>query len=106
MTKEEIKIHKLTKSNTYLNRGKLDKSETYIKNIKNDYKDIYGSKGIKFCDNMQMKPRPTAKKNNRVIFTNKIEYSKSWKLLLIKAFILIKTIKKVATIYFLVNIYI
>ena len=35
MTKEEIKIHKLTKSNTYLNRGKLDKSDTYIKNIKN-----------------------------------------------------------------------
>jgi hypothetical protein len=41
---------------------------------------------------MQMKPRQTAKKNNRVIFTNKIEYSKSWKLLLIEAFILIKTI--------------
>jgi hypothetical protein len=39
MTKEEIKIHKLTQSNTILNRDKLDKSHTYIKNIKKDYKD-------------------------------------------------------------------
>ncbi len=76
MTKEEIKIHKLTQSNTILNRDKLDKRDTYIKNIKKDYKDIYGSKGIKFCDNMQIKPKPSAKKNNKVTFTNKIEYSK------------------------------
>ena len=76
MTKEEIKIHKLTQSNTILNRDKLDKRDTYIKNIKKDYKDIYGSKGIKFCDNMQIKPKPSAKKNNKVTFTNQIEYSK------------------------------
>ena len=77
MTKEEIKIHKLTKSNTFLNRGKLDKSDTYIKNIKKDYKDIYGSKGIKFCDNMQNQQKQSVKKKNKVTFTNKIEYSKS-----------------------------
>ena len=77
MTKEEIKIHKLTQSNTILNRDRLDKSHTYIKNIKKDYKDIYGNKGIKFCDNMQIKPKELAKKKNKVTFTNNIEYSKS-----------------------------
>ena len=77
MTKEEIKIHKLTQSNTIINRDKLDKRDTYIKNIKKDYKDIYGSKGIKFCDDMQIKPKTLAKKKNKVTFTNKIEYSKS-----------------------------
>ena len=82
MTKEEIKIHKLTQSNTILNRDKLDNSHTYIKNIKKDYKDIYGSKGIKFCDNMQNQQKQSVKKKNKVTFTNKIEYSKSWKVLI------------------------
>ena len=77
MTKEEIKIHKLTQSNTILNRDKLDKSHTYINNIKKDYKDIYGNKGIQFCDNMQIKRKESGKKKNKVTFTNQIEYSKS-----------------------------
>ena len=47
MTKEEIKIHKLTQSNTILNRDRLDKRDIYIKNIQKDYKDIYGNRGIK-----------------------------------------------------------
>ena len=77
MTKDEIKIHKLTQNNTLINRDRLDKRDTYIKNVKNDYKDIYGNKGIKFCDDMQIKPKQIAKKKNKVIFTNKIEFSKS-----------------------------
>ena len=60
-----------------MNRDRLDKSHTYIKNIKKDYKDIYGNKGIKFCDNMEIKPKLSAKKKNKVSFSNLIEYSKS-----------------------------
>ena len=77
MTKEEIKIHKLTQSNTNLNRDRLDKRDIYIKNIQKDYKDIYGTKGIKFCNDMQIKPKPSAKKKNKVSFSNKIEFSKT-----------------------------
>ena len=77
MTKEEIKIHKLTQSNTILNRDRLDKRDIYIKNIQKDYKDIYGNRGIQFCDNMEIKPKLSAKKKNKVSFSNLIEYSKS-----------------------------
>ena len=81
MTKEELKIHRLTQSNTLVNRDKLDKRDTYIKNIKNDYKDIYGNKGIKFCNDMQNIHKQSAKKQNKVSFSNKIEYSKSWNII-------------------------
>ena len=77
MTKEEIKIHKLTQSNTILNRDRLDKRDIYIKNITKDYKDIYGNRGIKFCNDMQIKPKPSPKKRNKVSFSDKIEFSKS-----------------------------
>ena len=77
MTKEELKIQRLTQANTMVNRDKLDKIDTYIKNMKNDYKDIYGNKGIKFCNDMQNITRQSQKKKNKVSFSNKIEYSKS-----------------------------
>ena len=77
MTKEEIKLHKLTQSNTILNRDRLDKRDIYIKNIQKDYKDIYGNRGIKFCNDMQIKPKPSPKKRNKVSFSDKIEFSKA-----------------------------
>ena len=77
MTKEEIRIHKLTQSNTILNRDRLDKRDIYIKNIRKDYGDIYGNKGIKFCNDMQIQTKPPVKKKNKVSFSNKIEFSKS-----------------------------
>ena len=77
MTKEEIKIQQLTERNTLLNRDKLDKRDKYINKFKKDYKDIYGNRGIQFCDNMEIKPKPSAKKKNKVSFSNLIEYSKS-----------------------------
>ena len=77
MTKEEIKIQKLTERNTLLNRDKLYKRDKYINKFKKDYKDIYGNRGIQFCDNMEIKPKQSAKKKNKVSFSNLIEYSKS-----------------------------
>ena len=61
MTKDEIKIHKLTQNNTIINRDRLDNRDTYIKNVKKDYKDIYGNKGIKFCDDMQINQKRATK---------------------------------------------
>ena len=77
LSKEEQKIYKLTQCNTILNRDMLDKRETYLKNVAIDYKNIYGIKGAKFCNNMQHLNKPNNKKNKRVQFTNIIEYSRN-----------------------------
>ena len=53
LTKEEQKLYKLTQCNTILNRDMLDKREAYLKNVAFEYKDIYGSKGVKFFNDMQ-----------------------------------------------------
>ena len=75
LTKEEKKIYKLTQCNTFLNRDMLDKSDIYVKNVVLDYKDIYGIKGVNFCNNMQKGRKLTYKKNCRVQFSNNIQYS-------------------------------
>ena len=54
LTTEEKKIYKLTQCNTILNRELLDKRDVYLKNVQNDYKDIYGNKGVQFCKVMQL----------------------------------------------------
>ena len=54
MTTEEKKLYKLTQCNTILNRELLDKRDVYLKNVQNDYKDIYGNKGVQFCKAMQL----------------------------------------------------
>ena len=77
LSKEEQKIYKLTQCNTILNRDMLDKRETYLKNVAIDYKNIYGIKGAKFCNNMQNLNKSNNKKNKRVQFTNIIEYSRN-----------------------------
>ena len=77
LTKKEKKIFKLTQCNTILNRDMLDKRETYLKNVIIDYKDIYGSKGVKFCNDMQNYNKSSPRKNRKVQFTNNIEYSRN-----------------------------
>ena len=77
LTKEEQKIYKLTQCNTILNRDMLDKREIYLKNVAFEYRDIYGSKGIKFCNDMQRYNKSNPKNNRRVQFTNNIEYSRN-----------------------------
>ena len=75
LTTEEKKIYKLTQCNTILNRELLDKRDAYLKNVQNDYKDIYGNKGVQFCKAMQQKKKTTNKKKSKVSFSNNIQYS-------------------------------
>ena len=78
LTQEEKKIYNLTQCNTLLNRDlldELDKRERYLKHIELDYKDIYGIKGIRFCDRMKSYAKSSPKKKFKVQFSNKIQYS-------------------------------
>ena len=75
LTTEEKKLYKLTQYNTILNRELLDKRDAYLKNVQNDYKDIYGNKGVQFCKAMQQKKKATNKKKSKVSFSNNIQYS-------------------------------
>ena len=77
LTKEEKKIYKLTQCNTFLNRDMLDKRDIYLKNVELDYKDIYGIKGLNFCNKMQKCCKSTPKKRARVQFSNNIQYSRN-----------------------------
>ena len=75
ITKEEKKVYKLTQINTLINRDMLDKREIYLKKAKAEYKDIYGNKGVKYCNDMQRKFKIKPQKNNKVKFSNSIQYS-------------------------------
>ena len=78
LTKEEKKIYNLTQCNTILNRDlsdKLDKRELYLKNVELYYKDIYGNKGVRFCNKMKNITKCSPKKNFKVQFSNNIQYS-------------------------------
>ena len=77
LTKEEQKLYKLTQCNTLINRDMLDKREAYLKNVELDYKDIYGVKGVKFCNNMQRCTKSNPKKKCKVQFSNNIQYSRN-----------------------------
>ena len=68
LTTEEKKLYKLTQCNTILNRELLDKRDVYLKNVQNDYKDIYGNKGVKFCKAMQKKKYLQIKKKIELVF--------------------------------------
>ena len=77
MTKEEQRLYKLTQCNTLLNRDFIDKSEAYMKNVELDYKDIYGIKGIKYCNDRQKCSKSIPKKKSKVQFSNDIQYSRN-----------------------------
>ena len=77
LTNEEQKLYKLTQCNTILNRDMLDKREAYLKNVAFEYKDIYGSKGVKFFNDMQKYNKSSPKKQRKVQFTDYIEYSRN-----------------------------
>ena len=53
------------------------KKEKYIKNKLTDYKEIYGNKGVQFCLNLQKKHKKNDKKQNKVQFSDNIEYSRN-----------------------------
>ena len=50
MTEEDIKLFELIKNNTITNRDILCKEKEYMKTLEPKYKEIYGDKGVKFCE--------------------------------------------------------
>ena len=50
MTEEDIKLFELIKNNTITNRDILSKEKEYMKTLEPKYKEIYGDKGVKFCE--------------------------------------------------------
>ena len=73
--KEEInKVYILTKCNTLVNRDLLDKRNVYLDNVKKEYNDIYGEKGMKYFESIQ-KENPKPKRKKSVSFSGNIQYS-------------------------------
>ena len=71
---ENNKLYILTRSNTLVNRDSLDKRNAYLVNVKNEYNDIYGEKGIKYYESIQ-KDNIKTKLNKKVSFSGDIQYS-------------------------------
>lgn len=84
LTKEEKRIYKLTQNNTLINKDMSKKGrENYLKEQENEYKDIYGNKGINFCKSIEpketekLRAKPPTKRNvNKIKFSSVVEYSR------------------------------
>ena len=63
MTEEDIKLFELTKNNTITNRDVLNKEKEYMKTIKPKYQEIYGDKGVKFCEEEKKNEIENVKEN-------------------------------------------
>ncbi len=92
MTEEDIKLFELIKNNTITNRDILCKEKEYMKTLEPKYKEIYGEKGVKFCEeenkneieninknenanqNEQIKER---NKRGKVRFSSIVQYSRN-----------------------------
>ena len=92
MDGEEKKIFDLVQNNTIINRDILNKNKDYLKNIESKYKEIYGDKGVKFCEeenkdenNNENKnisennneQRDKRKRRGKVKFSSIVEYSRN-----------------------------
>ena len=79
MNEEDKKIFELTKNNTMINRDIQNKEKEYLKNIESTYQEIYGDKGVKFCEeenknegeNIQNEEN---KEKGKVKFSSIVEY--------------------------------
>ena len=91
MEEEDEKLFELTKSNTMINRDILNKEKTYLKKIESQYKEIYGDKGVQFCEeenkniienennnNNTRERRGNTRKNKRKVkFSSIVQYSRN-----------------------------
>ena len=82
MTEEDKKLFELTKNNTITNRDILNKEKEYLKNVESQYKEIYGDKGIQFCqdenkNNTKRKKRTNKKGKRQVKFASIVQYSRN-----------------------------
>ncbi len=57
-----------------VNRDLLEKRNSYLINVKNEYNDIYGEKGIKYFKSIQ-KDNIKPKTYKKVSFSGEIQYS-------------------------------
>ena len=79
MNEEDKKIFELTKNNTIINRDIQNKEKEYLKNIESTYQEIYGDKGVKFCEEENKNedgniPGEENKEKGRVKFSSIVEY--------------------------------
>ena len=88
MTEEDVKLFELTKSNTITNRDILKKDKEYMKNIELKYKEIYGDKVAKFCEEESKNESINASQNQneqiekkkrrrKIKFSSIVEYSRN-----------------------------
>ena len=91
MEEEDEKLFELTKSNTMINKDILNKEKTYLKKIESQYKEIYGDKGVQFCEeenkkiienennnNNTRERRGNTRKNKRKVkFSSIVQYSRN-----------------------------
>ena len=79
LTPEEKRIYRLTQNNTSVNRDIKNKRDDYVKGIEPEYKDIYGNKGIKFCEEMKNddNQNEVPKKQIKVKFSSIVQYSRN-----------------------------
>ena len=90
MDGEEKKIFDLVQNNTIINRDILNKNKDYLKNIESKYKEIYGDKGVKFCEEENKdennnenvsennnEQRDKRKRRGKVKFSSIVEYSRN-----------------------------
>ena len=88
MTEEDVKLFELTKSNTITNRDILKKDKEYMKSIEPKYKEIYGDKVTKFCEEESKNESINASQNQneqiekkkrrrKIKFSSIVEYSRN-----------------------------
>ena len=87
MTEEDKKLFELTKNNTIVNRDILNKEKEYLKNMEQKYKELYGDKGLQFCEeentnnsneikNENQQERKKIKRKTKVQFSSIVEYTR------------------------------
>ena len=72
-----MKLLKLTKNNTIVNRELTKKDENYLKKAQPKYEEIYGDKGTKFCEEEPKSEQKENQKKGRVKFSSIVEYSRN-----------------------------
>ena len=82
MNEDDQKLLELIRNNTMTNRDILNKEKTYMKKIEPQYREIYGDKGIQFCqdenkNNNKRKKRTNKKGKRQVKFASIVQYSRN-----------------------------
>ncbi len=72
----------LVENNTMTNKDVLKKEKEYLNNIKPKYKEIYGDKGVQFCEDENNNENKIIKKEEnrpktKVTFSSIVQYSRN-----------------------------